>query len=227
MSSSENKNRTCAIIPFYNERNTLNEVVKRTLPYVDHIFLIDDGSTDGYLLDDCSAYSITLLKHDKNLGKGAALRTGFSEAERQSYKIIITLDADLQHEPEKIPDFVNALNKTDVVIGSRMRDTGRMPVQRIMSNKITSTLVFLKTGKQVYDSQSGFRGYRGEIIKNFYNISDNWGAETEILIITARIGAKFGEVTIPTIYNDLSTSKMQPVRAIFQFIRAIFKRYSN
>ncbi|GJQ63787.1 MAG: dolichyl-phosphate mannose synthase [Melioribacteraceae bacterium] len=226
MSSSENKNRTCAIIPFFNERFTIDEVVKRTIPYVDHVFLIDDGSTDNYKISEYPPQNISLLRHEVNIGKGAALRTGFEHAFNKGYDPVITLDGDLQHEPEKIPLFIAALKNYDIVIGSRMNDTKSMPVQRILSNKITSAMVYIKTGKKVFDSQSGFRGYNSRFIRSFNGISNNWGAETEILIIAAKKGAQFGSVPVPTIYNDLNTSKMQPLRAIFQFLRAIFKSYS-
>ena len=166
-----------------------------------------------------------LLKHEINKGKGAALKTGFSYAYNHNFKKVITLDADLQHLPEQIPEFLEKLGDGKIVIGSRMNNISGMPLQRKMSNFITTLLVKIKTGIHIGDSQSGFRGYSGEYLPFYLNISDNWGAETEILVISVINRANFEFVSIPTIYTEISTSKMQPLRAIIQFMRAIIKTY--
>lgn len=225
MSSLENKNNSCVIIPFFNEKQTLDEVCRRVFEYVDFIILVDDGSNDGYNLPSLPAEKHVLLKHEVNKGKGAALKSGFIYACKHNFKKVITLDADLQHLPEQIPEFLDKLTEGKIVIGSRMSNISGMPLQRKMSNFITTLLVKLKTGINIGDSQSGYRGYSGEYLQYYQNISDNWGAETEILVISVKNGAIFEFVSIPTIYTEISTSKMQPLRAIIQFLRAIIKTY--
>ncbi len=213
------KNKTCAVIPFYNEKNTIQKVIDKTLEYVDYLILVDDGSNDDYSISYNKEKSI-LLKHDYNRGKGAALKTGLRHAIIQNYEYTVCFDADLQHPPENIPDFIEKLKTNDFVAGNRMLNKSNMPFQRILSNSITSFLLSKKSGIKIPDSQNGFRAYKTSIIPNLLNISDGWAAESEMLILAGRKRYKYDFVKIPTIYaND--SSKMQPIRAIISFINAI------
>lgn len=225
LNNSQNRKTNCALIPFYNERESLGEVCSRTLAFVDFLILVDDGSDDDYKLPELPSGKFVLLKHEANKGKGAALKTGFRYAIENNFDKVVTLDADLQHLPEKIAEFLDKLETNDIVIGNRMTDIKGMPFQRIASNTITSFLAGVKSGVKINDSQSGYRGYKTSLLNEFTDISNRWGAETEILIKAGKKKAVFGEVNIPVIYNVPGTSKMQPIKAIFQFIRAILKSY--
>lgn len=213
------KSNTCAVIPFYNEKNTIQEVLDKTLQYVQFVILVDDGSTENYQLN-YDEDRVNLIKHNKNRGKGAALKTGLQEAINKKYDYTICLDADLQHPPESISEFIEKLDSADIVVGNRMSDKSSMPFHRIMSNTITSFLLTIKSGIKIPDSQNGFRGYKTSIINNLMNVSDGWAAESEMIILAGRKKYNFDFVTIPTIYaND--SSKMQPVKATISFIYVI------
>ncbi len=136
---------------------------------------------------------------------------------------VITLDGDAQHDPALIPQFLSWLDKTEIVIGARRKELGNMPIQRIISNTITSFLLTLKVRRKILDSQSGYRGYQVKILENILPENRGFMAETEILINACRAGYTIGYITIPTIYGD-QVSKMNPVGAILDFLRLLFTK---
>jgi len=160
LSNSERKIKIAAVIPFFNESNFVRSVVSATLNYSDLIIAVDDGSTDGSSEQIKDFEKVIVISNNKNYGKGFSLRRGFAKAIENDVQIIITLDADGQHKPELIPELLKAIDTCDIVIGNRMNNIKNMPVQRILSNKITSYLLSRKLGVEIRDSQSGFRVYR-------------------------------------------------------------------
>ena len=102
-----------------------------------------------------------------------------------------------------------------------MNDLKGMPLQRRISNKITSFLLSIKTGQKILDSQCGFRAYRAEVVKNITTVEDGYEAETEILIKASRGGYKIGFINVATIYGD-EESKMMPIKTTFGFIKLLF-----
>ncbi len=95
---------------FYNEKETLNIVLDETLKYVDFIIAVNDGSNDDSYQSTRKKSRIKIIDLDKNYGKGKALSVGFEEAISSGFKYVITLDADLQHDPKYIPNLIEALN---------------------------------------------------------------------------------------------------------------------
>ena len=222
MSNSQNKNKTAVIIPLFNEEETIFDLIKQLLDKpIDKIFVIDDGCTDSSVSKIPQNSKVEIIPHAKNLGKGITLKTGFLKAIEGNYNYVVTLDADLQHDPESVSGFINKLNECDVVLGNRMNDLEDMPIHRRLSNKITSKMLSIKTGKHFIDSQCGYRAFRTSILSNILPSSAGFEAETEMLIKAAKLNLKIGNVNIPTIYND-NKSKIKPVRTIFSFLRVIF-----
>ena len=221
MNNLENKNRIAAVIPFFNECRTIYQIVNNTLQYVDCVIAVDDGSTDDSSNKIPEGNNITLIKIKENRGKGFALREGLIEGVKKGFTQIITIDADLQHNPDEIPLLIRELINFDIVIGNRLNNIVNMPLHRKMSNKITSFLLSLKTGEKIIDSQCGFRAYRAEIIKNIKTIKNGYEAESEILIKASRKGYKIGFTDISTIYGN-EESKMSPVKTTFNFIKVLF-----
>jgi len=217
----ENKNNIAAVIPFFNESRTINQIVNNTLQYVDCVIAVDDGSTDDSSSKIPKNKNITLLKFKVNHGKGFALREGLNEGVNKGYTQLITIDADLQHNPDEIPLLINELINFDIVIGNRLNNLVNMPLHRRMSNKITSFLLSLKTGKKIIDSQCGFRAYRAEVIKNIKTVKNGYEAESEILIKACRRGYKIGFTDISTIYGN-EESKISPVKTTFNFVKVLF-----
>jgi len=223
LSSSTEKNKVCVVIPVYNEVEYLDELIQKITPQVSKIICVDDGSTDGshQLLDAKS--EVELITNSQNYGKGFSLKVGLLKAIDSNCDSIITLDADLQHVPELIPEFVIALKKYDVVVGNRLHSLKGMPLQRIVSNKLTSWLLSKKVGIKIKDSQCGYRAFRIDIVKEILPIETGFEAETEMLIKLASNNLTIGFVDIPTIYND-NESKMKPMAAIFGFLKVLLKK---
>ena len=222
MNNSNLKSNSCAVIPFFNEKDFLLDVVTETLNYVDAVIAVDDGSSDGSAELVAEIKNVHLISLKKNFGKGYALQIGFVEAINKNYDSIVTLDADKQHDPILIPEFLLQLNSYDVVIGNRLNDLSEMPIQRIFSNKITSYLMSIKTGYKILDSQCGYRAYRNNVIRKVKTVSNGYEAESEMIIYAARNGFSIGFVEIPTIYG-FEKSKMNPLSAISGFIKILFK----
>lgn len=223
MNNISNQNKSCAVIPFYNEENTIAELVNRTLKFVDAVIAVNDGSTDNSLNKIPRNTKVILLENSANRGKGSALNKGFNESIKRNFEFTVTLDADLQHQPENIPDFLTSLKNYDIVIGNRLENVKDMPLQRILSNKITSFLLSLKTGQSIIDSQCGYRAYRTKILPEILPSSSGYEAESEILINAARKNYRIGFVKIPAIYGE-EKSKMKPFDAIAGFIKILFSK---
>ncbi len=221
MNNTLRKNNVCAVIPFYNEENTIKEIIEKTLNYVDLIICIDDGSTDDSIKNIPESKNITVLKNNVNRGKGYSLKRGFEKSIEIKTEYTITLDSDLQHPPENIPAFIEKLNSNDLVIGNRLNNISKMPFQRIISNIITSKLLSVKTKMKIPDSQCGFRGFRTEILKLILPTFNGFEAESEMLVKAANNNLRISFVNIPTIYG-LEKSKMRPFQAIKGFIKVLF-----
>jgi len=107
------------------------------------------------------------------------------------------------------------------VIGNRLNDLEKMPLQRIVSNKLTSLLLTLKTGQRIVDSQCGFRVYKSNVLKTIKTFSFGFEAESEMIVYASRFGYKIGFVDIPTVYGQ-EKSKMNSIKAIIGFIKILF-----
>jgi glycosyltransferase involved in cell wall biosynthesis len=154
------------------------------------------------------------------LGKGEALRSGFKEALNKNYDIIITIDADLQHDPSFIPLLLNNIENFDIVIGNRLHDIKAMPFQRIISNKITSYMLSKKLKTDIRDSQCGYRAYKSSVLNAVKTSMKGFEAESEILVLAARHNFSIGFIDIPTIYGN-DKSKMKSLQAIKGFIKVM------
>ena len=227
MSNSKDKSKipgsVCAVIPFYNEKATLNKVLDETIKYVHFTIAVNDGSNDDNYENERKIETVKFVDLEKNFGKGKALDVGFKEAISSRYDFIVTLDADLQHDPKYIPDLCQGLKSFDIVIGNRLNNLKGMPVPRRLSNKLTSFFLTLKTGQNILDSQCGFRVYSSKVLREIKTDYFGFEAESEILIKAAKKGFKIGFVEIPTIYRN-ENSKMRPVQAIIGFMKVIFMK---
>ena len=175
-----------AVIPAYNADNTIARVIHgcvKILPR-ENVIVVDDGSTDRTrsLVEQSGA---TIIVHQKNKGKGSALRSGFNTALKFNCDAVVTLDADMQHDPNYIHDFIKAAKENEdwgIIIGSRWRAGSKMPLDRRFSNKITSLMLSIRCGQKISDSQSGYRFLRKNVLENVNITESGFMAETEILI---------------------------------------------
>lgn len=218
----------CILIPAFNASRTIKELIKKINIYIykKDIVVVDDGSIDetGKIVEE---EGIKLISHKRNCGKGAALKTGFNYVKKNNYDSVITIDADLQHDPSSIPDFIKASKRRpqlDVIIGSRIHDLSRMPFHRRCSNTITSALISIRTRKLIRDSQSGYRLIKRNVLNSVKMRADRYQAESEFLIMTAKKGFHIGTIPIATIYKD-EISSIKPLRDTFDFIILYLKSF--
>lgn len=222
MNNSLNQNKICAIIPFYNESEHLPGIINDTLPFVDRIIAVNDGSTDNSASLIPKSKEIQTISYAVNKGKGYALNLGFMECIKSGYGYTVTLDADYQHNPEYIPSLIKELDSSDIVIGNRLNKLNRMPIHRIISNKLTSFLLSIKTKTKIIDSQCGFRAYKTSVLESILPSYEGFEAESEIILNAANKNLKISFVYVPTIYNN-EKSKMRSFQAIKGFIKVLFK----
>ena len=193
--------KICVIIPAYNNETTIAEVVQRTRCEIDNVLVVDDGSTDktAPLAEGAGAY---VLKVSKNKGKGNALRISFRYAVVNDFDAVITLDADLQHDPSEIPKFIkhHATNKSKIVIGARLHSKRKMPRVRYANNIIGTYTFSWLIGQPIEDSQCGFRLYDREVIENIPIMNDGFEAEADIILRAGKRGYRIGFVPIKAIY---------------------------
>lgn len=167
------KMKIVTIIPVYNEERSIKNVIKRAIKYSD-VIVVDDGSTDN-TFDIAREYATVTIKHHKNQGKGAAIKTGLKKALDSKYEVFILMDGDGQHNPDFIPDLASKLDNLDMIIGSRFieEEPADMPLQRRISNKLTTKLIKYATGYNITDSQSGFRALSPKAAQVFIDIPYN------------------------------------------------------
>jgi glycosyltransferase involved in cell wall biosynthesis len=205
--SLSRKQLVVVVIPAYDEEATIAKVVLGARKHVDKIIVCDDGSTD-MTSEIVEALGATLLRHQRNLGKGSALRTLFNCARRIDADIIVTIDADGQHNPDEIPRLIKAMkvSHADVLIGSRFmkgNDSRGYPKYRILGNKLLNVV----SDKQVTDTQSGFRAYSKKALKSLTPTEMGMGVDTELLMKARVRGLKIVEVPIKVTYDVPKPSK--------------------
>ncbi|MGP8174377.1 MAG: glycosyltransferase family 2 protein [Terracidiphilus sp.] len=207
--------RTCALIPAFNEAPYIAKVIAGSRQYVDKVVVIDDGSADG-TAEVARAAGAICLASQTNCGKGSALRIGLSFACAENFTHAITLDGDGQHLPEDIPVMLRVAEETgaDLVIGARSFERARMPRARYYSNTVGSRLTSALVGREIRDSQCGFRLFRLEKLCATELRSRRYEFEMEVLIKMARSGCTIAHAPIRMVYdsNGQARSKMKPVR---------------
>jgi glycosyltransferase involved in cell wall biosynthesis len=206
--------RTCALIPAYNEASYIADVVKGAQPHVDKVVVIDDGSGDG-TGQVARAAGAMCLRSPRNCGKASALRLGIEFARAQNFTHVVTLDGDGQHLPEDIPGLLRVAKETgaDLVIGARSFDRDSMPRSRYYSNTIGSRVASSLVGREIRDSQSGFRLFRLDKLHGTTLRSRYYELEMEMLIKMTRSGCTIAHAPVHTVYHEgEARSKMKPVR---------------
>jgi glycosyltransferase involved in cell wall biosynthesis len=218
-----------AVIPAFNEAGHILQVlmnIKRYIP-AGHIVVVDDGSSDE-TASIAGGEVVHVIRQQHNRGKGLALKTGFEYLlSIPDIEAVFTLDADGQHNPDEIPIFAEKYNmeKVDLLIGSRMAHTEGMPRIRIFTNRFTSTILSLRTGCKIEDSQSGYRLIRSSLLRRLILVTRHYDAESEILIKAGIEKAVIKSIPIQTIYAG-QRSTIHPIRDTWRFfilvIRSLF-----
>jgi glycosyltransferase involved in cell wall biosynthesis len=215
--------KICAVVPAFNEGENVGGLVRKLLSYVKEVIVVDDGSADDTFKEAQDA-GATVLRHLRNCGKGAALRTGFNHALKAGYDGVITLDADGQHDYREVPLFINEVEKcgADIVLGTRMGSVRGMPLIRLLTNIVTSLIVSILSRQRITDSQTGFRLIKREVLEKARLTTTNYETESEILIKASRKGFKITEIPIKTIYRN-QASNINAFIDTLRFIRLVLK----
>jgi glycosyltransferase involved in cell wall biosynthesis len=211
------------VIPCYKAEATIGALVKRLSPFVAarHVFCVDDGSGDGTAAA-ILASGARLLTHEVNRGKGRALQTAFAEVVAQGYTGAVAMDADLQHLPEELPRFLAVADRYDVVIGARDYDIDNMPLDRYLTNRVTSLVTSALAGTAVSDSQSGYRYLSRRALAFVPVTGSRFDMESEQIIRAGRMGLRVGEVPISTVYGE-GVSHIRPGADTVRFVRMVFR----
>ncbi len=222
------RDKICVLIPAYNARWTLGSVLKKIEPLEVDTLVVDDGSSDetGRV---ASEHGVQLLKHSLNLGKGAALRTGFQAILQRDYQVVITLDADGQHDPAEIPCLLKIFEsvKPDILIASRAAEFGKMTFLRRFWNRLGVKAVARLCHSDITDSQSGFRLIRREVLEKVDLSTSRFETELELLIKACKKGFSVLSVPINTQKVDgTASSHFRPVTDTWMvckvFLRSLF-----
>ena len=211
--------KIAALIPAYREAMAIADVVSRTLPHVDLVLVVDDGSPDN-TAELARAAGAEVIKHSVNQGKGAAMKTGMKTLAERGFDYILLLDGDGQHAPEEIPRFTATARdgSAHVVVGNRFENVKGMPVVRRLVNSLMSRIISNACGVRIPDTQCGFRLVRSSLVTYIMGSSDHFDFETEMLLLASRAGFSIHSVPVSTIYGAEKT-KIRPVRDTIKFIK--------
>jgi len=196
-----------AALPAYNEERTIAKVTIGALRHVDRVLIVDDGSSDA-TAEIAEKLGAVVIRHQRNLGKGGALRTMFKWARANHADIMVTLDADGQHLPEEIPNLLTPIidGSADICVGSRFvgEATSEMPRHRQWGAKVITGIVSSLSGLPIRDSESGFRAYGKKALSVLVPAEMGMGAEASMLLQAGEKGLTIAEVPINVAYKDLA-----------------------
>jgi glycosyltransferase involved in cell wall biosynthesis len=195
--------KTVIGIPAYNEEKNIASILLRLKNISEYIIVCDDGSSD-LTSEIAEKLGAIVIKHTKNLGYGAAIKTIFLKAQEINADALVTFDADGQHRIEDIDKILVPIknNKADIVIGSRfLNDEQKISKYRKIGIKTITELTNITSGTKITDSQSGFRGYNRKTLENIKLTESGMGISTEILIKAKKSNFKIIEVPIIVSYE--------------------------
>jgi polyprenyl-phospho-N-acetylgalactosaminyl synthase len=201
------------VIPAYNENEAIRAVVQELLDHGHHVVLVDDGSRSP-LLDVVRGQAVHALRHAINLGQGAALQTGISYALRQGASVIVTFDADGQHQCSDIPALIEPIvaGRADVVLGSRFREGGRaVRITRSKRLVLKLAVAFTRatTGLPVTDTHNGLRALSRKAAEQIQITQNGMAHASQILQEIATQRLRVCEVPVTIVYTEYSVRKGQ------------------
>ncbi|MBX3413163.1 MAG: glycosyltransferase family 2 protein [Pirellulales bacterium] len=202
--------RFLTALPVYNEANHVSGVLAEVRQYSPHVLVVDDGSSDGTseILD--REPGIHLVRHAENQGYGAALISAFRYAIEEGYDTLVTIDCDGQHEPKRIPRFVEAARTAEIVSGSRYlkhySGDSEPPAERRRINGLITAELNRRLGLELTDGFCGFKAYRVEALKKFELSEVGYAMPLEVWVQAAHLGLRIVELPVPLIYLDEARS---------------------
>jgi len=226
MEASSVASRCFVVIPAYREEGRIGPTVAGVRRYCPNVIVVDDGSDDR-TAEEAAGAGAEVLRHERNMGKGATVDDGISLARSKGCEVLVTMDGDGQHAPSDLLSFFEAYARdmTPVLVGNRMGDPRSMPLVRKLTNWFMSWLLSRRMGQWVPDTQCGYRLYKSSVLEGVPLRSGGFAADSEILLVLAEKGAKIGAVPIQVIYRD-EKSKIRPIRDTVRFF-SMLRRYDR
>ena len=202
--------KSLTALPVFNEVQYVDEVLDQVKQYSEHGLVVDDGSTDGTAEKLASRSDVTVVCHEENQGYGAALRTAFQYASDNGFEIVVTIDCDGQHEPQRIPLFVQACQDVDIVSGSRylkVFDGDSVPPEtRRAINMQVAAEIQRRLGIRLTDAFCGFKAYRVSALNKLDLAENGYAMPLELWAQAAANKLDIIELPVPLIYLDESRS---------------------
>lgn len=213
--------KVLGIIPAFNEEQRIERVVRGALEHL-AVLVIDDGSRDktSKVAQQAGAQ---VIQQTPNQGKGIALRKGFKHALDSGYQVVVTLDADGQHDPAEIPTFLEAYQagEPDLIIGKR--DFREIPPVRRLANSLGKWSFSWAVGQPIEDNQSGYRLLNRRMMESVLGSQESgFEFEVEMIVICIQSDYRLMWVPIRTIYRD-EGSHIHPLQHIFEFTRMVLQ----
>ncbi len=213
------------ILPAYNEEISIGSIIHLTRLYADKVIVVDDGSSDRTAIVAREA-GAEVIVHNRNEGKGVALKTGFEAAVIRGADIIVTMDSDGQHNPADIPKLVAPIIKgeAEMVNGSRYLNNleKNTPRYRRIGQTILDKITNIHSGLNITDSQSGFRAFAASTTEKFRFNARGMAIESEMLADAGNAGLRITEVGIGVRY-DIAGSTKKPFSHGLEVLSAILK----
>jgi len=195
------KKEVWVVIPAFNEQRRIKQVLEQVKKQAQNVLVVDDGSADE-TLKIAKEVGVHVLASEQNQGKGAALRKGCEFAIKQGADILVTLDADGQHDPTCIPKLVEKIEQGSDVCFTYRKWGKEMPWTRRLGNWSLNAFMRILFGRKPRDMLCGFVGYTKEAYKKLKWETNRYGVETELVANCVRRKLDWTEVEIPTIYYE-------------------------
>ena len=198
--------RFLTALPVYNEVNHVTAVLDEVVKFAGDVLVVDDGSTDGTRDVLARRNDVKVLNHAKNRGYGAALKTAFDYAIENRYELVVTIDCDGQHEPQRICDLAVACREFDIASGSRYlevaQSTAQVPSDRLQINRTITQELNERLGLNLTDAFCGFKAYRVSALGKLKLTEPGYAMPLELWVQAAYNGLRITEVPVPLIYLD-------------------------
>ncbi len=214
-------------IPAFNEESRLGEIIVEAKKYADSVIVCDDGSSDNTSKIAISQ-GAELIRHSKNLGKGAAMKSLFNYAKDHDAELVVMIDGDGQFKANEIPLLIKPImNGYDVVIGNRLGKNSKMPNYRTFGNKVLDKITNIAVDLPFEDTQSGFRSYSKKAINSISIQSDGFGSDAEILVNASQKNLKITDVPVSVLYDiGTKTSTKNPVSHTTEVVLSLIELIS-
>jgi dolichol-phosphate mannosyltransferase len=223
--------RFLTALPVYNEVNHVNPVLDEVLRFSPEVLVVDDGSTDGTSELFRNRHDVYRVTHEQNRGYGAALRSAFEYTLAHGYDVLVTIDCDGQHSPQRIPRFVEAARDADLVSGSRYLEQfagdSQPPEGRRKINATITTEINARLGLNLTDAFCGFKAYRAGALERFSIKETGYAMPLELWVQAAHAKLKIVELAVPLIYLEDARSfggALDDGQTRLQYYREVIER---